>query len=89
MNLSPAYVQWREETLQQGRQQGLQQGALQGQHLLLESLFTVRFGSLDEELLAVIQALLELPPEEYAPLILQLSDMSREELLQRFGTIEN
>lgn len=89
MNLSPAYVQWREETLQQGRQQGLQQGALQGQRLLLESLFIVRFGSLDEPLLAVIQALLELPPEEYAPLILQLSDMSREELLQRFGTIES
>jgi hypothetical protein len=77
MNLSPAYVQWREETL------------LQGQRLLLESLFTVRFGSLDEELLAIIQALLELPPEEYAPLILQLSGMSREELLQRFGTIES
>ena len=85
MNLSPAYVQWREETLQQGRQQG----ALQGQRLLLESLFTVRFGSLDEPLLAVIQALLELPPEEYAPLILQLSDMSREELLARFVTREN
>jgi hypothetical protein len=77
MNLSPAYMQWREETL------------LQGQGLLLESLFTVRFGSLDEELLAVIQALLKLPPEEYAPLILQLSGMSREELLQRFGTREN
>lgn len=86
MNLSPAYLQWREETLMQGLQQGLQQGTLQGQRLVLESLFKVRFGILDQELLIVITALLKLPPEEFTRLSLQLS---REELVARFGKPEN
>jgi hypothetical protein len=30
MNLTPAYIQWRQETLQQGRQEGLQQGRREG-----------------------------------------------------------
>src|SRR5919199_1088478 len=42
--------------------------------------------NLDEELMEIIQALLKLPPEEFTRLSLQLS---REELLQRFGTRES
>ncbi|HAG85839.1 MAG TPA: hypothetical protein DCL61_33040 [Cyanobacteria bacterium UBA12227] len=86
MNLSEAYIQWREETLLQGLRQGLQQGTLQGQRLVLESLFKVRFGNLDEELLAVITALLKLPPEEFTRLTLQLT---REELVAQFSKTEN
>jgi hypothetical protein len=38
-------------------------------------------GNLDEELLSIIEPLLELPPEEFTGLLLQLS---RDELLARF-----
>ncbi|MEC4892416.1 MAG: hypothetical protein SAL07_09615 [Oscillatoria sp. PMC 1051.18] len=86
MNLSPAYLQWREATLnegvQQGVQQGIQQGSLQGQRLVIENLLQVRFGSRDESILQIVDALLALPPQEYTRLILQLS---REELLVRCG----
>jgi hypothetical protein len=53
----------------------------QGERLVLENLLQVRFG-VDEELSAIIDRLLELPPSEFTPLLLQLS---REELLTRFG----
>ncbi|MEC4983632.1 MAG: hypothetical protein SAK42_06010 [Oscillatoria sp. PMC 1076.18] len=102
MNLSPAYLQWREATLnegvqqgvqqgiqqgvqqgvQQGIQQGIQQGVQQGQRLVIENLLQVRFGSSDESILQIVEALLALPPQEYTRLILQLS---REELLTRFS----
>ena len=42
-----------------------------------------RFGSLDDELNAIIQPLLELTPEEFSTLLIQLS---REELVSRFRT---
>ncbi|NET90344.1 MAG: hypothetical protein F6K45_19980, partial [Kamptonema sp. SIO1D9] len=96
MNLSPAYLQWREATLnegiqqgvqqgiqqgiQQGVQQGIQQGSLQGQRLVIENLLQVRFGFRDESILQIVDALLALPPQEYTRLILQLS---REDLLAR------
>lgn len=94
MNLSPIYQQRCEEILEEGRQLerqlGIesateyvkQQGSLLGLSIVLENIFKIRFCTLDEELLAVIQALLKLPPEEFTRLSLQLS---REELLQRFG----
>ncbi|WP_016951974.1 hypothetical protein [Anabaena sp. PCC 7108] len=43
----------------------------------------VRFGSLDEELERIVEPLLRLSPLEYSRLLLELS---REELLTRFGT---
>jgi len=73
MNLSPAYLQWREETLREGMQAE--------RRATIENLLRVRFGSLDDELFAIITQLLELPPEEFTRLLLQLS---REELLNRF-----
>jgi hypothetical protein len=69
MTLSPAYLQWEQETEQRG------------QRLVVENLLKVRFGALDEQLSAIIPALLELPAEEYTRLLLQLS---REELLSQF-----
>lgn len=76
MNLSPAYLEWREATLQEGRQEERYQ--------MVENLLKVRYGSLDEEWSFVIQALLELPTEEFARVLLELSNLSREQLLTRF-----
>lgn len=73
MNLSPAYLQWREETFREGVQAE--------RRATIENLLRVRFGSLDDELSAIITQLLELPPEEFTRLLLQ---SSREELLNRF-----
>lgn len=74
MQLSPAYLQAREEVLRQGRQEERRD--------LIANLLKVRFGSLDEELSQAIAPLLALPPEEYSRLLLQLS---RQELLTMFG----
>jgi hypothetical protein len=70
MNLSPAYLRWREETLQEGKQE------------MIENLLRVRFGALDEELLGIISPMLQLPTEELTRLLLTLS---RNELLERFS----
>ncbi|WP_414565618.1 MULTISPECIES: hypothetical protein [unclassified Anabaena] len=74
MNLSQAYLEWREATLQEGQKDERRQ--------VVENLLRVRFGSLDEELEQVIEPLLQLPPQEYSRFLLELS---REELLTRFG----
>ncbi|MBE9226240.1 hypothetical protein IQ264_12475 [Phormidium sp. LEGE 05292] len=74
MRLAPLY--------QQDREQAMQQGVQEGERLVVENLLRVRFGSLDAELSSVIDRLLLLPPEEFTPLLLQLS---REELLARFA----
>jgi hypothetical protein len=52
-----------------------------GEQLVVENLLRFRFGSLDEQLSAIIAPLLALPPEEFTPLLVQ---SSREELLARF-----
>ena len=74
MRLAPLY--------EQDREQAIQQGIQQGERLIVENLLRVRFGSLDEQLSAIIATILALPPEEFTPLLLQLS---REELLARFA----
>jgi hypothetical protein len=77
MELSPAYLKWREDTIQEGIQQGVQQA----KGLTIETLLRTRFGSLDEELMAIIDSIMELSPEEFIPICMQ---GSREELLARF-----
>jgi len=69
MNLSPAYLQRMEEA------------RLEGQRVVVENLFKIRFGTLDEELSRVIEPLLQLPSEEFTRLLLNLE---REDLLSRF-----
>ena len=89
MRLSALYEQRLAEATQQGLQQGIQEGLQQGlqegvraeRRATIENLLKVRFGSVDE-LSAIIQPLLQLPPEEFTLLLLQLS---REELLTRFS----
>jgi hypothetical protein len=73
MTLSQAYLEWEQET------------QLQGQRKVVENLLKVRFGELDEQLAAIIEPMLQLPPQEYAGLLLQLPNLQREELLRRFS----
>ncbi|MBD2569485.1 hypothetical protein [Anabaena lutea] len=82
MNLSPAYLKQREEWRQEGRQEG----SLDGQRLIVVSLLTGRFGALDEELSAIVTPIMELSLTERTELLLNLSNISREELLARFGS---
>lgn len=76
----------REEFLQEGLQEGLQQGLQQGKKQatlgLINNLLQTRFGEVDEDLAAIVDAIASLPSEEWVPPLLQLS---REELLVRFG----
>ncbi len=77
MALSEAYLEWKREV----QQEGIEQGIEQGQRLAVESLLRSRFNPLDHSLIAIIPAILELSPEEYMPLLLNLSQT---ELLVRF-----
>ncbi len=70
MRLEPLYQQDRE------------QAKLEGERLVVENLLQVRFGTLDDQLSAIIEPVLALPPSEFTPLLMQLS---KEELLARFG----
>ena len=74
MELSPLVLQWQEEAERKGMQAE--------RRATIENLLRVRFGSLDNALSATIEPMLELPPEEYTRLLLQLS---REELLNWFN----
>lgn len=86
MELSPLYLERLDAAVQsglaQGIQQGIERGIQQGERLVIENMLRVRFGVLDEELRAIIEPLLELPPEEFTGLLMQLS---RDELLNRFS----
>jgi predicted transposase YdaD len=78
MRLSPLYTQ----RLEEAEQRGERKGKIEGQKKVVENLLKSRFGLLDEQLSTIIEPLLSLPTEEFTPLLLQLS---REELLERFG----
>lgn len=73
VNLSEAYREARAAAVQEG------------QRSVVENLLKVKFGSLDDELSRVIDVLLQLPPEEFARVLLQLPNLSREGLLERFA----
>jgi flagellar motility protein MotE (MotC chaperone) len=75
MNLSQAYQQWEQTTVQQGIQQERRE--------LIENLLKFRFGSVDEDLGRVIDIFLELPADDFARVLLELPNLSREELLRR------
>ena len=73
MRLEPIYQRNREQAKLEGRQEG--------ERLVVENLLQVRFGSLNDELSAIIEPILALPPSEFTPLLMQLS---KEELIARF-----
>jgi hypothetical protein len=72
MNLSPAYLQQREEWKIEGIQE------------MIESLLKGRFGILDSELSGLVEQIGKLPVSERTELLLSLANLSREDLLQRF-----
>jgi hypothetical protein len=80
MNLTPAYLEWERIT----ELRGLERGKEQERRQIVENLLLARFGFIDEQLAAVIQPVLNLTSHEYTTLLLQLSSLSREQLLSRF-----
>ena len=78
MRLPQLYQQDREQAIQEGIRQGIERERTR----MIEDLLTVRFGSIDEELAVIIEPIMALAPQE---LILLLMQLSREELLARFG----
>ncbi|NEP41768.1 MAG: hypothetical protein F6K35_22055 [Okeania sp. SIO2H7] len=79
MRLEPLFDQEMEQIKQEYEQR------IQQEHrTIIEGLLRFRFGSIDEELAAIIEPFAALPSAEYSALIVQLSNLSREELLTRF-----
>ena len=87
VNLSPAYLQRREEWKREGIEQGIEQGIIRERRTTIEALFRNRFGSLDEPLLQVLSTLLRLSDADYGAVLPQLFQMSSEELIDRFSEV--
>ena len=81
MELSTIYLQRLQNATEEGIQQGIQQSQAKERRTSIESLLRIRFGAIDWELERIIEPLIALSPEEFTPLLLQLS---REELLARY-----
>ncbi len=84
MNLDVVYEQWRQQTLQQGRQEGKQEGRQEALREEIVDLLELRFGALDAELSTVVERLLQLPKRDRSRLLLQLPNLSHEELIAQF-----
>jgi hypothetical protein len=76
MQLSPIYEQRLAEATQQGEKNE--------RRAIIENLLRVRFSSEEPQLAAIIEPLLALPSSEFSCLLLQLSSLSKEDLLTRF-----
>lgn len=76
MNLSPIYLQRRQEWREEGREEE--------RRSTIESLLMSRFNALDSELAGIVDRIATLPPNEFTPILLSAS---REELLRQFSTI--
>lgn len=85
MRLAPLFDEKLQQKFREGKQQGIEQGIQQERRLMIENLLRFRFGELDAELTTVIEQILTLSTEEFTALILQLSQISQEELLARFS----
>lgn len=72
MNLSPAYLQQREEWKQEERLS------------MIACLLEGRFGTLDSELSGLVEKIAKISIAERTQLLLSLANVSREELLERF-----
>ncbi|NES84055.1 MAG: hypothetical protein F6K10_23075 [Moorea sp. SIO2B7] len=77
MNLSPAYLQERQQWILEGSLEGKREGKIQ----LIENLLKIRFQGLDEDLQNIIPRMVTLSDEELSRLLLTLE---REELLAKF-----
>jgi hypothetical protein len=73
MALSQAYLEWEQATEQRSKLD------------VICDLLKTRFGELDAELTPIAPQILALPPAEYAALLLQLTQLDRADLLNRFS----
>jgi flagellar biosynthesis/type III secretory pathway protein FliH len=72
--------------LLEGEQRGIREGEQRAQRQFVENLLRGRFGELDAELATIVDPLLALPTDELTSVMLQLSTLSREELIARFAS---
>lgn len=68
-----------------GWQDGQQTGVAEERHDIIRNLLISRFGEIDEELEAIVNLSTALPTPDFSKLMLSLSNLSREELIARFG----
>ncbi|MEO0947990.1 MAG: hypothetical protein AAFY11_07575 [Cyanobacteria bacterium J06641_5] len=80
MTLSPAFIGWEQRTRQEGLDEGLQRV-----RITLQELLTSRFGQVDSQLEAVIDHFAKLDSENYTRQLPLLLNLSRAELVARFG----
>lgn len=73
MELSPLYRQRLEDATQTGIQQG--------QRVTIEITIRTKFSEIDRDLAGIIEPLVQFPPQETIPLIMQ---SNRDQLLERF-----
>ncbi|MBC7882267.1 MAG: DUF4351 domain-containing protein [Anaerolineae bacterium] len=71
MNVSSAYLEWKEQTLQEGRQEGQREGELRGRQAaareILLQLLTHKFGPLSAQVVSQIQAITDTEKLEQLP----------------------
>jgi hypothetical protein len=67
-------------------ERGLEQGLEQERRSAISGLLELRYGSIDEQLAAILPNLMTLTSIEYTPLILQLS---QQELIEHFRSTQN
>jgi predicted transposase YdaD len=77
MQLSTAYLEWEQKTLNQGREEGEQRGELKGEQKLVIKLLNRRIGELESP---VVEQIRKLPVE-------QLEELA--EALLNFSTVAN
>lgn len=80
MVLSQAYLEWEKTTKESGIQEGIQAE----RRATLENLFKARFGTIDDLLADTLQTALALSTEEYTQLLLELPQLSKDELIAKF-----
>ncbi|HEY9701587.1 MAG TPA: hypothetical protein V6C58_04035 [Allocoleopsis sp.] len=92
MQLTEAYLKIRDGWKEEGRAEGLQEGRAevlqevqQKNRELFESLLQNRFGTLDDDLRSVIDEIIKLSVPELSTLLMNINNISRSDLLTRFG----
>ena len=93
MELSKTYQEFREaikeegrlEGIEQGIERGIERGKIQSRRQFIENFLTARFGSLDERLTEAIAQLQEWEDADLTGLMLELSNLDREEFLERLS----
>jgi hypothetical protein len=78
---SPVFIEYMERATADALAQGMTTGVKTGYQSVVESMIVDRFGSVDEELSAILPNVLKLSPSEFTPLLMHLS---RTELIARF-----